>query len=146
MLRRSKSRPKKGMKEKKRRQCKRNALKNRRKRIQCMKKTMCRIDTWHGGETLGGSVWTTDHTCGRREAVDERGEQPRGQRGKRARPNMSQEKKGRNGSKGQRGEKKATHCTSSSTSQPQAPQPQPQQQQLQQRPQQCAFSDTVSCR
>ena len=22
---------------------------------------------------LGGSVWTTDHTCGRRKAVDERG-------------------------------------------------------------------------
>ena len=48
--------------------------------------------------------------CGRREAVDERGEQPRGLREKRARPNRSQGEKGRNWSKGQRGDKKATHC------------------------------------
>ena len=27
-------------------------------------------------KTSGGSVWTADNTCGRREAVDERGEQP----------------------------------------------------------------------
>ena len=27
----------------------------------------------------GGSVWTADHTWGRREAVDECGEQPEGQ-------------------------------------------------------------------
>ena len=28
----------------------------------------------HGGKTHGGSVWTADHTCGRREGVDESGE------------------------------------------------------------------------
>ena len=40
-----KLRPRKGTEEKKRWQRKRNALKRRRKRIQCTKKTMCRIDT-----------------------------------------------------------------------------------------------------
>ena len=29
-------------------------------------------------KTHGGSVWTADHSCGRREAVDESGEQPEG--------------------------------------------------------------------
>ena len=29
--------------------------------------------------THGGFVWTADHTCGRREAADESGEQPEGQ-------------------------------------------------------------------
>ena len=57
--------------EKKRWQRKENALKKRRKRIQCKK--------WHGGETLGGSVRTADQISRRREAVDERGEQPEGQ-------------------------------------------------------------------
>ena len=40
---------------------------------------------------LGGSVWTTAHTYGRRETVEECGEQPREPRGKRAR---QQEAKG----------------------------------------------------
>ena len=81
---------------------------------------------------LGGSVWTTDHTCGRREAVEECGEQPREPRGKRARQNGSQGEKGRNGSKRQRGEKKATPYTLSFTFQPQQqPQQHLQQQQHQ---------------
>ena len=94
---------------------------------------------------LGGSVWTTDHTCGRREAVEECGEQPREPRGKRARQNGSQGEKGRNGNKGRRREKKATHCTLSSTShatETQQPlqQVQQQQQQQQQQARKCVCS------
>ena len=57
-----------------------------------------------GGEKPGGIVSTTDHTCGRREAADKRGEQPRGPRGKRARQNR--QKKGSDGREGR--EKTAT--------------------------------------
>ena len=57
-------------------------------------------------------------TYGRREAVEECGEQPREPRGKRARQNGSQGEKGRHGSKGQRGDKKATPYTLSFTFQP----------------------------
>ena len=44
--------------------------------------------TWW--KTHGGSVWTADHTCGRREGVDESGEQPEG------RPNRPAMKTGSN--------------------------------------------------
>ena len=93
-----------------------------------MKKVMCRIDTWHGGKTHGGSDRTADHTCGRREAVDESGEQPAEQpegletmtRSERPRalPKRQRERQGeeRIGSKEERGERKAAHCTSFSTS------------------------------
>ena len=72
------------------------------------------VSNRHGGETPGGSVWTTAHTYGRREAVEKCGEQPREPRGKRARQEGSQGEKGRNG---RREEKKATQtsCTSYST-------------------------------
>ena len=49
-----------------------------------------------GNKMHEGFVWITDHTCGRREAVEECGEQPREARGKRARQNGSQGEKGRN--------------------------------------------------
>ena len=79
-------------------------------------------------------MWTADHTCGRREAVDESGEQPEEQPNRletmmrserpRALPKRQRGRQGeeRNGIKERRGEKKATHCTSSSTLQPQQPQ------------------------
>ena len=45
-------------------------------RIQCKKGTTCRIDTWRGGKSSGGSEKTMDRTYGMREAVDKRGVQP----------------------------------------------------------------------
>ena len=79
---------------------------------------------------LGGSVWTMHHTCGRREAVDERGEQPRGQRGKRARPNRSQ------GEQKRRKENNTLHVIflPLPTQQPQQPQQQQQPQEHLQSP------------
>ena len=67
-----------------------------------MKKLMCRIDTWHGRETPGGSVWTTAHNYGRREAVEECGEQLREPRGKRARQKESQGEKWEQGNMGRK--------------------------------------------
>ena len=76
-------------------------------------------------------MWTADHTCGRREAVDESGEQPEeqpngletmvGSERPRALPKRQSGRNGeeRNGSKRQEEEKKATRCTLSFTSQPQ---------------------------
>ena len=92
----------------------------------------------------GGSVWTADHTCRRREAVDKSGEQ---QEGRPNRPAMDTGSKrsraqpkrlrgrngeGRNGSKGEIEEKRATPCTPCCTYQQQPQhqqQPRPRQQQ-----------------
>ena len=81
-----------------------------------------------------------DHTCRRRETVEECGEQPRKPRRNCATQERSQGEKGRNGSKGKQWEQKVTPCTSSSTfllQPPQRPQ-QPQQLQLQ-----CVCSDDL---
>ena len=87
----------------------------------------------------GGSVWTADHTCRRREAVDESGEQPEGRPSRsametgsqrsRAQPKGQRGRKGEgsNGSKGEMEEKKAIPCTSYSTFPPQALKQQQQQ-------------------
>ena len=106
-------------------------------------------------------VWTADRTCGRREAVDESGEQPEGRPNRpatttgskrpRAQPKRQRERngEGRNGSKGEPEEKKATPCTLSSTSQPQQLQPLQQvqqQQQQRQRQLQCGHSSSSVCR
>ena len=92
-------------------------------------------------------MWTADRTCGRREAVDESGEQPEEQPNRletmtgSERPSAlpkrqrGRQREERNGSKKRRGEQKTTHCTSSSTSQTQQPQ------QQQQQPQRCVCSD-----
>ena len=91
----------------------------------------------------GGSGSTTDHTCRRRETVEECGEQPREPRRKCATRERSQGEKGRNGSKGKQREQKATPCTSSSTF-PLQPLQQPQQPQQLQR--QCVYNDARDVR
>ena len=66
-----------GTNKKKKEQREKGALKKKEnKLILCKKITTCRIDTWRGGKSLGGSVSTMDRAYGRREAVDERGVQP----------------------------------------------------------------------
>ena len=97
-------------------------------RIHCTKRATCRTDTCHGGTTHGGSESTTDHTCRRRETVEECGEQPLEPRRMCATRERSQGERRRNGNKGKPTEQKATLCTSSSTF-PLQPLQQQQQQQ-----------------
>ena len=94
-------------------------------------------------------MWTADHTCGRREAVDESGEQPEEQpnrfvtmKGSKRPRVLPKRQRGRSGEE-KKEEKDRTNsgvkilCTSCCTLQTQ----QPQQQQQQQQQQRCACSD-----
>ena len=81
------------------------------------KRIRCRIDTWRGGKSLGGSVSTMDRTCGRREAVDECGVQPPEPRERCAllkKPSVNLERQ-KERDRGDGEEKKATRCTSCCT-------------------------------
>ena len=73
---------------------------------------------WHNAwwvRVNNGSAWTADHICGRRETVEECGEQPPEPRRKCARQEGSQGKKEGSGRRERQREKKATLCTSYST-------------------------------
>ena len=96
-------------------------------------------------------MWTADHTCGRREAVDESGEQPEEQPNRLVKERVEETQSFAEEAEGRSGEEKKeekdrtnsavkTLCTSCCTLQTQQPQQQ-QQQQQQQQPQRCACSD-----